>query len=147
MEFIAELLGWWVLAIVKFLFLPWVMILGAGKGFLETFLVTISGASIGVWVISFFGEKLFLHLSARARKKGKKVFTRSRRHIVRVKNRYGLQGLMLIGGLISVPVTTLLAVKYYRHVRFMQWKVIGGFAIWAALLTMLASGVKLFFYG
>jgi hypothetical protein len=146
MEFIAELLGWWALAVVKFLFLPWIMVLGAGKGFIETFLVTISGAGIGVWLISFFGEKLFLYLSARARKKGKKVFTRSRRHIVRVKNRYGLQGLMMIGGLISVPVTTLLAVKYYRHVRFMQWKVIGGFTIWAAVLTSLATLVKVLFY-
>lgn len=145
MEYFAELLGWWALAVVKFLFLPWIMVLGAEKSFLETFWISSSGAAIGVFVISFFGEKLFIYLSKRARKRGKKVFTKSRRNIVRIKNRYGLKGLMMVGGLISVPITTLLATKYFRHQRAMQLKVAGGFVVWSLLLTSLAWVMKLLF--
>lgn len=142
MAFLAELLGWWALAIVKFLFLPSVMILAGGKGYLETILVSTSGAAIGVYVISFFGERLFVYLSKRDRRMGKKVFSSTRRKIVNVKNRFGLTGLIAISALISVPISVLLASKYFRHVRFMREKMVVGFFIWANLLALIALAIK-----
>ncbi len=65
---------------------------------------------------------------------------------MRIKNRYGLEGLMMVGGLISVPITALLATKYFRHQRAMQLKVAGGFAVWALVLTSLAWAVKWLFH-
>lgn len=145
MAFLAELLGWWALAIVKFLFLPWVMIIAGGKGYLETVLIATSGAAIGVYVISFFGERLFVYLSERERRQGKKVFTKTRRRIVVVKNRFGLSGLIGISALISVPISVLLASKYFRHVRYMREKMVLGFFVWANVLSLLAFAVKTFF--
>ena len=142
MAFLAELLGWWALAIVKFLFLPSVMILAGGKGYLETILVSTSGAAIGVYVISFFGERLFVYLSKRDRRMGKKVFSSTRRKIVNVKNRFGLTGLIAVSALISVPISVLLASKYFRHVRFMREKLVVGFFIWANLLALIALAIK-----
>lgn len=147
MEWILELLGWWSLAIVKFLFLPWVMILGAGKGFLETILISSTGASLGVFLISFFGDRLFHYLSDRGRRRGHKIFTPGRRRLVRIKQKYGLKGLMMVGGLISVPITTLLATKYYKHEAAYRLKVCGGFFVWSVVLSGLASVIKLFFHG
>ena len=147
MEWIFELLGWWSLAIVKFLFLPWVMIFAAEKTFLETVLITTSGASIGVFVISFFGDRLFHYLSERGKRRGMKIFTPGRRRIVRIKQKYGLKGLMMLGGLISVPITTLLATKYYKHESFYRWKVCGGFFVWSVVLSGLAFAIKLIFHG
>lgn len=143
MEYIFELLGWWSLAIVKFLALPWFMILGAGKGFAETVVIATSGAAIGVYLISFFGDKLFHYLSSRAFRRGMKVFTKSRRRLVRIKTKYGLTGLMMLGGLISVPITSLLATKYFHHEKHYRLKVVFGFFIWALVLSSLAELVKL----
>lgn len=143
MEFLFELLGWWLLAIVKFLALPWFMILGAGKGFVETVLIATSGAAIGVYLVSFFGDKLFHYLSNRALRRGARVFTKSRRKLVRIKTKYGLMGLMMLGGLISVPITALLATKYFHHERHYRLKVVFGFFIWALLLSSLAEFIKL----
>ena len=147
MEWIFELLGWWSLAIVKFLFLPWVMILGAEKTFLETIIITSSGACIGVFLISFFGDRLFQYLSDRGKRRGVKTFTPSRRRIVRIKQKYGLKGLMMIGGLISVPIATLLATKYYKHESAYRLKVCGGFFVWSVFLSGLAFVVKLLIHG
>ena len=147
MGFVLEILAWWLLAIVKFLFLPWIMILASGKGLLETILVTASGATVGVYVIAFFGDRLFQFLSERGRKKGTKVFTPGRRRIVRIKNRYGLKGLLVLSGFISVPITTLLAVKYYRHTSLLALKVSAGFAVWSVMLSCMAYGIKTLYHG
>lgn len=147
MEYIFELLGWWSLAIIKFLAVPWLMILGAGKGFIETVLVATTGAAIGVYLVSFFGDKLFHYLSSRAIRRGIKVFTSSRRRLVRIKTKYGLRGLMVLGGLISVPITSLLATKYFHHERHFRLKVVFGFFIWAIVLSSLAEVIKLFTHG
>lgn len=142
MAFLAELLGWWTLAIVKFLFLPWVMIIAAGKGYIETVVVASSGAAIGVYVISFFGERLFNYLSERERRRGKKVFSTTRRRLVGVKSRFGLTGLITISAFISVPISVLLAIKYFKHERLMREKMVLGFFVWANILSLLAFAVK-----
>ena len=137
-----ELLGWWFLAVVKFLFLPWLMIIVSGKTYLETILVASSGAALGVYGLSFFSERLFRFLSLRDRKRGKRQVTRGRRRVVKVKGRFGLLGLIALSALISVPVTTLLATKYFKHIRFMRLKLVVGFFVWANLLSLLALLIK-----
>lgn len=146
MAFVAELLGWWLLAIVKFLFLPSVMIF-AQKSYVETVVVSSTGAALGILLISFFGKRLFLYLSARERRLGKPIITKRRRQIVHLKNRFGLGGLIAISALISVPLSTLLATKYFRHVPFMRLKMIIGFFVWANVLTAFAWYIRTFTHG
>jgi hypothetical protein len=146
MAFVAELLGWWLFAIVKFLFLPSVMIF-AEKSYVETVLVSSSGAALGILLISFFGERLFLYISARERRMGKPIITKRRRQIVRLKGRFGLGGLIAVSALISVPLSTLLATKYFRHVPFMRLKMIVGFFVWANVLTAFAWYIRTFTNG
>lgn len=143
MAFVAELLGWWLFAIIKFLFLPSFMIF-AQKSYLETVLVSSTGAAFGVLVISFFSERLFLYLTVRERRLGKPIVTNRRRQIVRLKSRFGLSGLIAVSALISVPLSTLLATKYFRHVPYMRLKMIIGFFVWANVLTALAWYIRTF---
>lgn len=137
MDYAFELIGWWSLAIVKFLLTPSTMML-VGKGAVETYLVSVSGAWLGYGIFSFFGKRLFSYLSEQAKRKGKRVFTKSRRRIVHIKHTYGLWGLAAISGIISVPISTLLSVKYFHHERFRTPVMLTGFAAWGVLLTFIA---------
>lgn len=141
MAVIAELLGWVFLGVVKFLFVPFLMV-GAGKSFLEVVVVATSGAAIGVYGISFFAGRLFRFLSERGRKKGARKITLQRRRVVKVKSRFGLLGLIVMSALISVPVTTLLATKYFRNVPLMRLKLVLGFSVWSVILTLVALGIR-----
>jgi hypothetical protein len=136
MNYLLEILGWWGMSIIKFLITPTTMVV-VGKGLLETILISTTGAWIGIFVFSFFGNKLFAYLSKRARRRGVKVFTSSRRRIVRVKQRYGIYGLVAVCALISVPISSLLAAKYFHHLKWRIPALMGGFAIWSVLLTLI----------
>lgn len=141
MAFFAELLGWVFLGVVKFLLVPFLMV-GAGKPFIEVILVASSGAAIGVYGISFFSRRLFRFLSERGRKRGARKITLQRRRVVKVKSRFGLLGLIAMSALISVPVTTLLATKYFRTVPWMRLKLTLGFSVWSIILTLIALGIR-----
>ena len=48
----------------------------------------------------------------------------------------------MVSGLISVPIASVVAAKYYREEPFAKHKVMLAFAIWAALLTILTGTIK-----
>ena len=54
----------------------------------------------------------------------------------------GLSGILALSGLISVPVATVLAAKYFRHQPGTMWKLMVAFSIWAALLSAGSEAVK-----
>lgn len=134
-----KLLGFFFLAIVKFLFTPSAMFLAPNEdySFLTIVLTTSSGAALGVMICYGFGKKLFMYFSKRAKRKGKKVFTPGRRRIVAIKNKYGIFGLMMICGLISVPISSLIASKYFHHKKATPYLLILGFFLWSLVLTGL----------
>jgi uncharacterized membrane protein len=118
---------------------------GVGYGFLETVLISSTGAFIGVWLFYSFGERLFEWLAKRnanKQKKKKKVFTPTRKWIVRVKNNYGIYGLMGVSAIISVPVTALIASKYFKDEKSTPWWLCLGFVLWSLILTSISWSVK-----
>jgi len=132
-----KLIGYFFLSMVKFLFTPSAMFLDPTEdySFFTIVLTTSSGAAVGVLVTYGFGKRLFVYLSMRAKRRGAKVFSASRRRIVRIKNKYGIFGLMLISGLISVPITSLIASKYFNHKKETPFLLILAFFAWSILLT------------
>lgn len=127
-----------LLAIVKFLFTPSAMI-ATGYSFIETVLITLSGALIGVVIFYYAGTQIFEAIAKRRRKK-RKAFTRLNRAIVKVKNNFGVIGLASTMGLISVPVCTLLAARYFRHNKMTLWFLMISAAIW----TLFLSGISVY---
>ena len=48
----------------------------------------------------------------------------------------------MVSGLISVPIASVVAAKYYREAPFAKHKLMLAFAVWAALLTVLTGVIK-----
>jgi hypothetical protein len=144
-EYFLKVVGWWLLTTVKFLFVPFGMLLkpdiGESWSLVEVILITSTGAAAGVFIFFHFGEIIFNWLAHHFNTKRTK-FTRRNRWFVRIKNRWGLNGLMLISGLISVPIASMLGAKLYRHHSNALPKLIIAFFCWSIALSSLAYGMK-----
>jgi len=138
-----------ILAIVKFLFTPFTMMAvldkDAGKVEFATIVSTTGiGATVGVLFFYYLGRQFFSWWSGTKRKTNKPIFTKKRRRLIRVKMRFGLFGIVLISGLISVPVSAILAARFYKHYWHTPFWLILGFWFWALFLTSLAWVINLF---
>lgn len=140
--FVLEIFGWILLSIIKFLFTPSTMI-GLGYGFLETFVITASGAAIGVVTFYYCGELFFNWIeSKRPYSFPKSKSSRGKRRLIKVKKKFGLRGLVFTCGLISVPLAALLAAKYFRDKKQTMMIMVAAFVCWAFLLTSLSYFIK-----
>lgn len=126
-------------AMVKFVVTPSLMI-GRGIGWLPTVLICSVGAAFGVMLFFYFGKWLFRKWSEWRDQKGPKgpIFTPSRRRWVKFRRRFGLWGLLVVSGLISVPISSVLASKYHDKDSRMPALLIFAFAIWTVVLTSLS---------
>ncbi|NNE55508.1 MAG: hypothetical protein HKN32_05775 [Flavobacteriales bacterium] len=131
-------------SIFKFVLTPSAMIIAPNDwSFLEIVVIVGSGASLGVAIFYFFGDKIFSYLDSK-RKNAPKRFTRFNRFITKVKMRYGLKGLLLLCGLISVPISSLLAARYFRSDTTLPLLVMS-FWIWAVFLTSISYLIRWLF--
>jgi uncharacterized protein YacL len=136
---LTELIFWSIAAVVKFLVTPSLMV-ARGWGFLTTVLVSSLGAGIGVLLFFYFGKWM---LNKWAKFRGEKepkrpFFTSKRRRVVQFRRKFGMWGLLVVSGMISVPISAVLAAKYYHRDERMPWILILAFVIWAFLLTALS---------
>ena len=68
--------------------------------------------------------------------RGRRVFTRTNRFIVRVKRGHGMHGLaMITPPLISIPIGSILAAKYFHHDRRTLPTLLSSVVIWSVVLT------------
>lgn len=140
MGYIFKVFWWWLVSIVKFLVAPFLMMSNPGTEywtFVEIVIITSSGAALGAFIFFHFGEFIMKKWKSKNKKKSK-VFTPFRRTIIRLKTRFGIKGLMLVSGLLSVPIASLLCARYYKHDPSALAKLIFGFFIWSICLTSLA---------
>lgn len=136
---LTELIFWSIAAVVKFLVTPSLMV-ARGWGFLTTVLVSSLGAGIGVLLFFYFGKWM---LNKWAKFRGEKepkrpFFTSKRRRVVQFRRKFGMWGLLVVSGVISVPISAVLAAKYYHRDERMPWILILAFVIWAFVLTALS---------
>lgn len=125
-------------SIVKFLFTPSVMV-ATGYGCLTTIAVTTLGAWIGIAVFFKRGEKIVNWITSVVnRGKKQKVVTPSRRKLIDLKNKYGFAGILLISGLISVPIASILVGKYFSDKTAAMYYLGGAFFVWSIALTALS---------
>jgi hypothetical protein len=134
-----ETILWMLAVVVKFIVTPSIMI-GRGVGWLPTVMICSVGASFGVLLFFYFGKWLFKEWKKWRDKKGPAgpVFTPGRRRWVRFRKRFGLWGLLLISGLISVPIASVLASKYHAKDSRMPALLMLAFALWTIVLTSLS---------
>lgn len=119
-----------------------------GHTYLETVLLTGAGGCLGI-LIFFLGSRRvlewfrlrYMRRRERAMRQGRRprrIFTRSNRMIVQLKRGYGVQGLtFLLTPFLSVPITSLLAAKYFRHDRRTLPFLLSSVLIWSVVLSAL----------
>lgn len=127
---------------VKILFTP-ISMISIGYSFWTTIIITSLGGALGAVVFFFVGKKIMEVLGKFGSKKPKKNFTSGNRRIVRIKNKFGLYGMAFTMGIISVPVASILVVKYFGHhktaVPVLIFTAIG----WSFLVTTISYLIKL----
>lgn len=123
-----------------------------GYSYIQTILNTTIGGWIGVLFFYYAGRYIFLHFpfwKRRVRKfyhklsgiplhtshtitEPKRAFTRRNRFIVMIRSRFGFPGLIILTPvLLSIPLGTFLAVRYYSKRR--------GLLAWLSLSVMVWS--------
>ena len=133
-----EIIGLMLISSVKFLFAP-AAVYAADYNFISTILITSLGGFVGVFIFyksgQFISEWWIRRFSP---KKNKKKFTRRNRAIIKIRARYGLYGLAFITPcIISIPIGSLLAAKYYRYDPLVLPLMFTSVLLWSLLLTSI----------
>jgi hypothetical protein len=141
-----------VTAMVKFFFAGLVSY-GMGKGFWETVAYLMIGSVLGMTIFYFAGRGLlewFRKRYIRRRRERmlnglppKPIFTRTNRTIVRIKGSYGLLGLAALAPpTLSIPITAVLAAKYFRHDARTLPILLSSVLVWSVILSLVWSFVR-----
>ncbi|OWP61839.1 hypothetical protein CDA63_17285 [Hymenobacter amundsenii] len=110
--------------------------------------LTVAGMMTTVILISSVGQTWALHLRKRRQEKGKPLFSRRTRTVVRIYKRFGMVGIAFLTPVLFSPVggtviATQLHVPRWRIVLHMAWSaVFWGFAL--TLLTIKFSHLPIF---
>jgi len=146
---------------IKFLFAPAISF-GMGLNFIQTWLSTTAGGIAGV-VVFFFLSKWLLQLYSRyffyyfhfirlkiynslnfsvpkfipARR-----FTKRNRMIIKIVNKFGMAGIVILTPvLLSIPLGTFIATRYYSANRFLLVYLCSSVLFWSLLMS---SAISLF---
>ncbi len=138
-------------SIVKFLFAALV-----SYRFQHTYWETIAllaiGGSIGTIGFYLLGKRVLEWFRARYVQRRaqriaqglppRRIFTRTNRLIVRIKRSYGLFGLAVMPPILSIPVTSLIAAKYFRHDRRTLPYLLTAVVAWSVVLSTVWGFVR-----
>jgi hypothetical protein len=116
--------------------------------FVETLLYTNIGGALGSVVFfyfSFYVIKMWKrYLPERFLYMRKKIFTKATRRFVRIKIKYGLSGIVILSPVIlSIPLGSFLAAKFYgTKPKVIIW-LIAGQVIWSLVFTFFYTQLKI----
>lgn len=116
---------------------------------LETLLYTNIGGLAGTFAFMYLSEFLirmwnkYWPQSLKRKKKKKKVFTAGNRRIVRIKNKFGLWGIVILNPVIlSIPIGSFLMVKYFGlKLKNMIW-LLAGQVTWSVVYVVFYYYIK-----
>ncbi|MFT5567855.1 MAG: hypothetical protein ACI81Y_002812 [Glaciecola sp.] len=137
---IGAIIAWVLATIVKFILTPSIMIT-AGNGFLYTWVVTSVGAAIGFLSFYFLGNILFNYLEKRREGKVKKI-SKSTFKTLRFISKTGLRGLFLISPLAGVPLTAIIASRFFSHKKTVVPYMIICYCLWSLVLTTISYFIR-----
>jgi hypothetical protein len=131
-EFLSALL---VFGFSTFKFLSGIVAsLGFQQGLLPSYVSTVGGGIIGVFIFAFFGELLNKGFAKMFPNRIKKNFTTINRFIVRVRRRFGLPGIAILTPILSIPVGMFLAMSMTKDKWRIGFFMFGSFLIWATII-------------
>ncbi|MBK8500559.1 MAG: hypothetical protein IPL52_17495 [Flavobacteriales bacterium] len=132
------------MSVVKFFFSALVSY-GFDHTYWQTILLTAIGGCGGTIAFYRVGRRLMEWLRLRYVRRRKErvlkglalkpIFTRTNRWIVRVKSSYGLLGLAVMPPILSIPITSVLAAKYFKHDRRTLPFLLSAVLAWSVVLS------------
>jgi hypothetical protein len=146
---------------IKFLIAP-ALSFGMGLNFVQTWLSTTAGGIVGVIMFFFLSRWILLLYSRyisyythvlRVKFYGllnikvpkfipAKRFTRRNRLIIKIVRKYGLAGIAILTPvLLSIPVGTFIATRYYSNNRYLLIYLSGSVLFWSLFMS---SAISLF---
>lgn len=135
MDFI-EAIGLFLFSAVKLLFTPIgaVLLPKLYPSLFEVAYVCSAGAISGSIVFFYIGKGLD-KISTKPRKPGKKIFTKRNKKIINIKNKFGLLGVSMTIGIISVPIGAILVGKYFNTRKLAIPTLILASVVWGFAVT------------
>lgn len=131
-------LSFLVLAVLKFLYTPGIM-LASGFSVINTIVVCSVGGTLGAALFFIAGRMIFgWYERIFPPKKDKKTFTKGKRRIIVFKKRFGIIGLAVIVPLVSVPVSAVIAAKYYKNPLRVFAAYAAVLSLWSVVLTLFS---------
>lgn len=130
-EHILGYLSVYLTSTVKFVLAPFVG-MGYQLSVVESAIFTILGMMTTVIVVSIAGEPLRKWVSKRRQKRGRKLFTKRNRLIVKVWNNYGMFGVAFLTPILLSPVAgAIIAVSFGgSRMRMYKWMFVSA-VFWA----------------
>jgi len=126
-----------------------VAIFAMKMSFFETIMYTNIGGAFGALIFTIFSDILiktwnkYLQKKFKLHRKPKKVFTKRKRFLVKIKVKYGLTGIVVLTPLIlSIPVGSFLIAKYYGRKKINIIWLISGQIAWSFIYTYLYIQVE-----
>lgn len=126
-----------------------VAVYAMNMSFAETIFYTNLGGLTGVIFFAFLSQKLIIIWVNKIRpalalkQKTKPIFTKRRRKFIRIKNAYGLAGIVLLNPIIlSIPISTFLVVRYYGRKKRHLFYLVAGQIAWSVIYTFFYLYVK-----
>jgi hypothetical protein len=133
---IYEALGAFLMSTFKLMVAP--VIYAASNKFplIEIAMYCALGGLVSAISFFFIGKQLS-KIGSKTRKniKTKKVFTKKNIQIIKIKNKFGLYGMAMLIGLISVPLGALLVGRYFGKNRLAIPALIGAAFVWSFIMT------------
>jgi len=146
---------------IKFLFAP-ALSFGLGLNFIQTWLSTTAGGIVGVvaffflskWILLLYSRYFFYYFHLLKTKIygflninvpkfiPARKFTRRNRLIIKIVKKFGLAGIVILTPvLLSIPVGTFIATRYYSTNRFLLVYLSSSVLFWSLFMS---SAISLF---
>jgi hypothetical protein len=108
--------------------------LGFQQGLIPSYISTVGGGILGVFVFSFFGEFVNHWYKRFFPNKEKRIFTGWNRFVVKLRRSFGLPGIAMITPLLSIPVGIFLSLSLTKN----KWRIslfmLISFTIWSTII-------------
>lgn len=137
---IGQLLLLLLLSATKFLFAP-AAFLAAGYSPWLTIILNFFGGSFGSIFFLKLGQRIFSWWYGRFPRKKQRLFSRSNRLLVQIKSNFGVFGIAFVLPIISVPISAILAAKYFMVNRRTILIFVGVCAFWSVLITLFSDNI------
>ena len=135
MSELLEIIGWYLLSSVKFIFAAIPLLAGSSRYWVYDMIIVALGGCTGVFVFTYLGGVISRYF---ARYHFFRISYKNLRRFVRLKNGYGLIGVALLTPIIiSIPVGCILSATFEHD----KWRVIrlqtSAVLLWSILLFSL----------